>query len=295
MSVALPALNEEETVGDICRAIRRELMDELGLVDDLIVLDGGSSDATAKEARAAGATVVEIRSVLPEFPWAGGKGESLWRSLAVLEGDVIAWIDADIRDFRPHFVTRLIAPLLLDPAISFVKGFYRRPLHLGGELLPKGGGRVTELLARPLLNALFPELTGFLQPLAGEYAGRKKALDQAVFYTGYSVEVGLLIDLLEIVGLDALAQVDLEERVHRNRPLEDLRLMAATIARTILRLAEEQGRIGSMPEFTSGPFLLPNESGELEFVGQTELERPPMVIVPAYLETLKAEGTTIIA
>ncbi|TMK51133.1 MAG: glycosyltransferase, partial [Actinobacteria bacterium] len=148
-----------------------------------LVLDGGSTDDTAAIAREAGATVVDARAILPDIPVVKGKGESLWRSLSILSGDLICWIDADIENFEPHFVSNLVAPLLADPATMFVKAFYRRPIAYGGVVLPKGGGRVTELLARPLLNALFPELGGFIQPLSGEYAGRRDVLMQLPFFT----------------------------------------------------------------------------------------------------------------
>lgn len=260
VGVALPALNEAPTIGAICRTIRDELMERTGLVSELLVIDGGSADGTPQVARDAGARVVDAEEVLPHVGFAGGKGESLWRSLAVLETDIVCWIDADIRNFEPHFVTRLVAPLIDDETIAFVKATYRRPLALGDVIVPDGGGRVTELLARPLLTALFPELSGLRQPLAGEYAGRREVLVNVPFFSGYSVEVGLLIDLLEEVGLDAIAQADLGERIHRNRPLAELAPMADTIGRTILRRAAEWGRIQATPD-------------EFE---TTEIERPPM-------------------
>ncbi|HEV2686519.1 MAG TPA: glucosyl-3-phosphoglycerate synthase, partial [Actinomycetota bacterium] len=273
VSVALPAIDEAPTVGRICRSIADSLMPDV--VDELVVLDGGSTDGTASVARDAGATVVDARALLPSIPAVRGKGESLWRSLSILSGDIVCWIDADIANFEPHFVTRLIAPLLTDPDTVFVKAFYRRPIAYGDVVLPSGGGRVTELLARPLLNALFPELGGIIQPLSGEYAGRRDVLTQLPFFTGYSVEAGLLIDLLELVGLDAMAQVDLGARVHRNRPLDELAPMAYAIARAILRRAEEWGRLDLAHDHPLHPLLLATPEGA-DMLDLEELERPPL-------------------
>lgn len=273
VSVALPAIDEAGTVGRICRSIADSLMPDV--VDELLVLDGGSTDGTASVAREAGATVVDARALLPSIPAVKGKGESLWRSLSILEGDIVCWIDADIANFEPHFVSRLIAPLLSDPETMFVKAFYRRPIAYGDVVLPSGGGRVTELLARPLLNALFPELGGIIQPLSGEYAGRRDVLTQLPFFTGYSVEAGLLIDLLEAVGLDAMAQVDLGARVHRNRPLDELAPMAYAIARAILRRAEEWGRLDLAHDHPLHPLLMATPDGA-DMLDPEEIERPPL-------------------
>jgi glucosyl-3-phosphoglycerate synthase len=244
------------------------------------VLDGGSTDHTVVAARAAGATVVDARELVSHVPPVKGKGESLWRSLSILTGDIICWIDADITNFEPHFVTRLLAPLLVDPTCMFVKAFYRRPIAHGDVMLPTGGGRVTELLARPLLNALFPELGGVIQPLAGEYAGRRDVLMQLPFFTGYSVEAGLLIDLLDLAGLDAIAQVDLGVRAHRNRPLDELSPMAYAIAQTILRRAEEWGRLEVAHDHPLPPLIMPTLDGAALHDIQ-ELERPPFAALTA--------------
>jgi glucosyl-3-phosphoglycerate synthase len=271
ISVALPAVDEASTIGRICGSIVESLMPDL--VDELVVLDGGSTDGTASVARAAGATVVDARALVPSIPAIKGKGESLWRSLSILNGDIVCWVDADIANFEPHFVSRLVAPLLTDPDTMFVKAFYRRPIAYGDVVLPAGGGRVTELLARPLLNALFPELGGVIQPLSGEYAGRRDVLMQLPFFTGYSVEAGLLIDLLELVGLDGIAQVDLGARVHRNRPLDELAPMAYAIARTILKRAEEWDRLQVASELH--PLVMAAPDG-VDLYECDELERPPL-------------------
>jgi glucosyl-3-phosphoglycerate synthase len=275
VSVVLPALNESETIGAICTAIRQDLMGNRPLVDELLVVDCASTDATRAIATSAGATVYDVSQLLPDVAVEPGKGEALWRSLSAVEGDIVVWIDSDIREFSASFVTGLVAPLVTDPTVSYVKGFYRRPILREGELVPGEGGRVTELLARPLLAALFPELSGFAQPLAGEYAGRVDVLRRLPFFTGYSVEVGLLIDMLDVVGLDGLAQVDLGERIHRNRTLVELGPIAYAIARTILKRADERGRMRWASSLRSTPLLVPTSDG-LEAHEVRELERPPI-------------------
>ncbi|MGH2728921.1 MAG: glucosyl-3-phosphoglycerate synthase, partial [Actinomycetota bacterium] len=286
VSVVLPALNEAATIGSICSTIRRRLIDRTGLVDELLVVDCSSEDGTHEIAAHAGAVVHNINELVPEMPVVMGKGEALWRSLAAVSGDVVVWIDSDIRNFSTRFVTRLVAPILTDPTVSFVKGFYRRPMARGEELIPDEGGRVTELLARPMLAALFPELSGFVQPLAGEYAGHIDVLKRVPFFTGYSVEIGLLIDLLDTVGLDAMAQVDLDERVHRNRPLAELGPMAYAIGRTILQRAEERGRLRSALDFPMAPMLRPSPDG-ISVENVAEVERPPMEMIAAYFAALQ--------
>lgn len=288
VSVVLPALNESATIGDIVKTIRRRLVDRTGLVDELIVVDCTSDDGTAEIAADAGATVYDVSQLIPEVPTVRGKGEALWRSLSVVKGDIVVWVDSDIRNFSTRFVTRLVAPILTDPTVSFVKGFYRRPIARGEELIPDEGGRVTELLARPMIAALFPELSGFVQPLAGEYAGHIDVLKRVPFFTGYSVEIGLLIDLLDTAGLDAMAQVDLDERVHRNRPLSELGPMAHAIGKTILRRAEQRGRLRSNLDFPMAPLLQPSPDGVVTHE-VVELERPPMESLPEGIEDASAE------
>lgn len=238
VSVVLPARNEAETVGGVVEAA----MGLAGqLVDEVVVLDGGSTDGTAERAAAAGAKVFQDAGILTEFGPVLGKGDALWRSLSVTSGDLIAFVDTDIRNPDPRFVWGILAPLLLDDSIDFVKGFYDRPIEVGGVLAPSGGGRVTELMARPLINLFWPQLAGLVQPLSGEYAGRRSVLERIGFFTGYGVELGLLIDILDQRGADAIAQIDIGRRVHRNQSLMSLSRMAFAVAQvSLLRLTQAQ-------------------------------------------------------
>lgn len=234
ISVVLPALNEQDTVGPIVRAIKplTEDADGIPLVDELIVVDSGSTDRTVEEATAAGARTVLGREVVPDLPSRPGKGEVLWRSLAATSGDLLVFVDSDLVDFDPAFVPALLGPLLTDDVPALVKGFYRRPLRVAAgtdQLTDAGGGRVTELLARPVLSALQPELSAVIQPLGGEYAARRDFLEAVPFAAGYGVEIGLLLDAHRRDGLDGIAQVNLGVRKHRNRELPELGVMARQI------------------------------------------------------------------
>jgi len=274
VSVCLPARDEEATVGAIVTMIREELVERVPLVDEIVVVDDGSVDGTAGVAQRAGARVYSAESVLPALPVGSGKGNALWKSLFVSEGDVLCFLDADIRNFDPRFVTRLVAPMLTEPQIGMVKGYYRRPLD--GE--PNGGGRVTELMARPLLSHLFPELTRFIQPLSGEYAARREVLEAVPFVQGWGVEIGLLVDVAARFGIDAVTQADLGVRVHRNRSLDDLGIQALAILITGLR------RAGLAPDHSSVVTELRRFDAELrtERVAVEARERPPMLTIPAY-------------
>jgi glucosyl-3-phosphoglycerate synthase len=272
ISVCLPARDEEATVGQIVATIRRNLVEHGGLVDQVVVIDDGSTDATAEAAAWEGARVVAAGDILPELPKGSGKGNALWLSLYACDGDIVCWLDADVRNFGTHFVTRLLEPLLTDPAVGFVKGFYRRPLY--GEAT--GGGRVTELMARPVISALFPHLAGFVQPLAGEYAGRRSLLETVPFVEGWGVEIGLLIDLVANFGIDALAQVDLDVREHRNRPLDELAPQAMAILVTGLR------RAGVPVDRRLAELIRYDDHQQPERVSVEIRERPPMLSVPAY-------------
>ena len=279
VSVVLPALDEATTVGGIVDAVRRDLVDvPVPLVDEVVVLDSGSTDATAAVARAAGARVVHRDDVLPHVPSVPGKGEALWRSLAATTGDIVVFVDADLLAFHSGFVTGLIGPLLTDPSVSFVKAMYDRPLTEGAVIHPAGGGRVTELVARPLLNLHWPQLAGFVQPLAGEYAARRHLLERLPFATGYGVEIALLIDALDAVGLDAMAQVDLGERRHRHH--DDLRLgrMAAEIWQTALARLHQDGDLQAY-EPTLTQFVRDASTYLPVTHDVAALERPPLLSV----------------
>ncbi|WP_030209917.1 glucosyl-3-phosphoglycerate synthase [Streptomyces sp. NRRL S-87] len=283
VSVVLPALDEEATVGDIVETIRRELVEGVPLVDELVVVDSGSTDRTAEVAAKAGARVVHRDAILPRIPALPGKGEVLWRSLLVTSGDIVCFVDADLRDFSADFVSGIVGPLLTEPEVQFVKAMYDRPLGSADlDSVAAGrtgqGGRVTELVARPLLNLHWPQLAGFVQPLGGEYAVRRSLLERLPFPVGYGVELGLLVDALHTVGLDALAQVDVGVRVHRHQDGQALGRMAAAIYRTAqLRLSR-----GHLVR----PVLTQFERGESGFEPRTYSvdteERPPMLEIEEY-------------
>jgi glucosyl-3-phosphoglycerate synthase len=272
VSVCLPARNEEATVGHIVSAIRRELLEAVGLVDEILVVDDHSSDATAAVAAAAGARVVSAADVVPELDSGPGKGAAMWRSLYESEGDIVAWCDADLIDFEPHFVLGLLGPLLTHPDIDFVKGFYDRPSVEPNDR----GGRVTELVARPLLALLFPHLTSIVQPLGGEYAGRRELLEQLPFVEGYGVDIALLIDIAAGFGTDVIAQVDLGTRVHRNRPLDELSPQATAVMQTALRRA---GSSAASRATLVRPGLEP-----MEIVAS---ELPPLAAIPSYSQVAR--------
>jgi glucosyl-3-phosphoglycerate synthase len=249
VSVVLPALDEETTVGAIVTAIVSLTTGPDPLVDELVVMDSGSTDRTVELARAAGARVVLRTDVVPELePWPG-KGEVLWRSLAATTGDVICYIDSDLVDFDPGFVPALLGPLLTAQGVGLVKGFYRRPLRLETTQQDTGGGRVTELLVRPLIAALRPELAGIVQPLGGEYAGTRELLESVPFASGYGVEIGLLLDTFAQRGLDAIAQVNLGVRKHRNRSLVQLGAMARQILAAALHRLGIPDEGGALVQF----------------------------------------------
>jgi glucosyl-3-phosphoglycerate synthase len=277
VSVVLPARDEEATVGRLVGDLHEHWVRRTPLVDELLVVDSDSTDATAAVARAAGADVVATGDVLPCHGSRPGKGEALWKSLAATTGDLVVFLDADLLGDVPHFVPGLLAPLLTDPQVDYVKGCYTRPLEVDGSSVPAGGGRVTELTARPLLNALWPELAGFVQPLGGEYAGRRSALERVPFVSGYGVEVGLLVDLLELCGLAGLAQVDLGVRRHTPQDQEALGRMAGQVVSTVLARAGRGRAGGLLTQFRrDGTGFVPHSTAVAVD------ERPPMATVAEY-------------
>jgi glycosyltransferase involved in cell wall biosynthesis len=289
ISLALPALNEEKTVGRVITTIKKALMDDVPLLDEIVLIDSDSTDRTREIAGDLGIPIHIHQQLLTELGVRSGKGEALWKSLLVTKGDIIAWIDTDIINIHPRFVYGIVGPLLLDRNIQLVKGFYRRPIRVGGKIQAGGGGRVTELAARPLLNLFYPELSGVVQPLSGEYAGRREGLEKAIFFSGYGVEIGLLIDLFELFGLRAVAQVDLLERIHRNQGLEALSKMSFAIIQAVLRKLETRYERSIIEDVNKTMKLIRSANGGyfLDVEEVAELERPPMISIPAYLECHK--------
>lgn len=291
ISLALPALNEEAMVGKVIRTIQRALMEQVPLLDEIVLIDSNSTDRTRAIAESLGVPVYIHQEILPQMGARCGKGEALWKSLLVTKGEIVAWIDTDIANIDPRFVYGILGPLIANPNLHYVKGFYQRPIFAAGALQAAGGGRVTELMARPLINLFYPELSGVIQPLSGEYAGRRSALESVPFYSGYGVETGLLIEIYEKYGLNAIAQVDLLERVHHNQPLEALSKMSFAILQVVIDKLEQ--RLGanvladvnkSMKLIRSGPAGYSLDVAEI-----VERERPPMASLEAYRQARRCQ------
>ncbi|HJQ13791.1 MAG TPA: glucosyl-3-phosphoglycerate synthase [Anaerolineales bacterium] len=289
ISLALPALNEEKTVGNVIQTIKRALVEAAPLLDEIVLIDSNSEDRTREIAQSLDVPVYIHQKVLPDYGARRGKGEALWKSLYCTQGDIVIWLDTDIVNIHPRFAYGLIGPLLLRPDIQFVKGFYRRPLRVGDKIQAGGGGRVTELTARPLLNLFYPELSGVIQPLSGEYGGTRAALEQCGFFSGYGVEIGLLIDMLEKFGLDSIAQVDLQERIHHNQPLEALSKMSFAIIQAVIRKLESRYGQSILENVNRTMKLIryEQESFRLEIEEIAERDRPPMIELPEYQERLQ--------
>ncbi len=287
ISLCFPTLNEAQTIGKIIKVIKGQLQDKIPLIDEIFVMDSGSTDGTQEIAARKGVRVFQSAEVLPESGNIRGKGENLWKSLHVSNGDIILWLDSDIRNMNIHFVLGLLGPLVYHRDISFVKGFYRRPIKIGSKMASTGGGRVTEILVKPAFNLLFPRLAAFSQPLSGEYAGRRELLERIPFFTGYGVETAMLIDIENRFGLSCMAQTDLDVRVHRNQDLNALRKMAYGILRVILTRAEQHGKLILM-DSTEGALVsvLKDEFERycLHLDEFNEIERSPIILNEEYQE-----------
>ena len=284
ISLCIPTLNEEKTIGKEIVIFTSELVQRYPLLDEIAVIDSDSSDQTREVAAAFGAQVYLSRDILSKYGEKRGKGENLWKAIFQLEGDILVYIDADIKNIHPRFVYGLVAPLIYRPEIQYVKAFYDRPLASSQGSRPSGGGRVTEILIRPLFSLFFPELTALIQPLSGEYAVRRQVLDKIPFPIGYGVETSHLIDVYHRWGLGAIAQTDLDRRVHRNQHTRDLGKMAFGILQTFLRRVEALGILGDLPELstTLRQFQVNNNVFEEIPLNIIEEERPPMIDIPEY-------------
>jgi len=284
ISLAFPTYNEQANIGNEIELVQHTLVKQHPLLDEVVVIDSDSADRTVEVARNAGATVYLASEILPELGGGRGKGENLWKSLYVLKGDIIAWADADLENFHPRFVYGLIGPLLEDEDLLLVKAFYERPLSVGGDLLGSGGGRVTEILVRPIFGCFYPQLTFLFQPCAGEYAGRRSLLEKLPFAMGYGVETGLLIDIYEMYGINVIGQTNLDRRIHRNQNIESLGKMSFEILHAFTRRLQKNGRVELNAEmekkFSRAKFLEEGVSFNEEDVQIGE--RPPMISIPSY-------------
>jgi glucosyl-3-phosphoglycerate synthase len=275
VSVCVPAREEAKTIGKIARDL--VALRERGVIDQVVVLDASSEDGTGRIAAEEGADVYVQSELLPFYGPINGKGDAMWRGLTVLNGDVICFLDADSEDFGPHFACGMLGPLLLDDGIDYVKGFYRRPFKHAEGTAPEGGGRVTELTARPLLNLFYPELASFAQPLAGEIAARRTLLERLAWCTGYAVEVTQLIDAWSEVGIWGMAQVDLDVRQNRHQSLRDLGPMAYAVLRGVTERLVREGRLSVEQR---DAYLAPGPEG-LETRMVEIVERPPIASLTA--------------
>jgi len=285
VSAVLPALDEEATIGKIVRAIRTRLVERFPLADELVVMDSDSGDRTREIAREEGATVRVHQRVLAAHGSYRGKGEAMWKSLCVTRGDLVVWCDTDITSFHPKSIYGIVGPLLLRPELQFVKAFYRRPPRVGGGTRATGGGRVTELTARPLLNLFFPELPGIVQPLSGGQGGRRALPEQLPFFSACGVETGLLVDTLQRAGLGAMAQVDMKQRLHRNQDLYALSKQAFEIPQVAMkRVGDARGERLWEDANATMKLIRPGDGGglHLDVHDVVSVERPPMAAIPEY-------------
>lgn len=286
ISLCFPTLNEEKTIGQSIVLMKGELQDRYPLIDEIAVIDSGSNDKTLSIAAKFGAKTYAASDYLQEEGCYKGKGENLWKALYLLEGDIIVFVDADIANIHPRFAYGLLGPVLHDPEIKFVKAFYNRPFKNSAGVSPSGGGRVTEILIRPLFSQFFPELSGMIQPLSGEYAGYRSLFEQISFPVGYGVETGMLIDILQKWGLSAMAQVSLESRIHRNQSVTSLGRMSFGILQTFWDRLHKYRGVPRMPveSYILRQMELHNHEFNLLEHEIKEIERRPIIQVPAYRE-----------
>ena len=278
VSVCIPTLDEEETIGSIVATVREELMERVPLVDEILVIDSDSEDRTREIAASAGARVFQTAEIAPHTGSYQGKGENLWKALHACSGDIVCYLDGDISNFHAGFVTGLVGPLLENPEIDYVKAYYERPLSHGDALHSTGGGRVSEILVRPFISMFYPELHPILQPLSGEYAARRSLLETLAFPTGYGVEIAHLIDLAGAGKLHRIAQTDLVKRIHRNRDDGELGDTAFAILRVILSRLERDGKLSlarPTPDLHQR-WLIDEDSLRLVSKWIPEPERPPI-------------------
>jgi glucosyl-3-phosphoglycerate synthase len=287
ISLCIPTLNEELTIGKEIVLFKSELMDRYPLLDEIAVIDSGSTDRTLEVAASFGADTYLAADILPEMGNKRGKGENLWKAIYQLRGDIIIYIDADIKNIHPRFAYGLLAPLIYHPEIKYVKAFYDRPLVTSKEVRVSGGGRVTEILVRPLFSLFFPELSALVQPLSGEYAVRRDVLERLSFPIGYGVETSHVIDVYTEWGLQAFGQTDLDQRVHRHHATRDLGKMAFGILHTFLNRLRSRGIVPDLPTLTPilRQFQAHEETYEQVLFEIREEERPPMIDIDAYRRT----------
>lgn len=294
ISLCLPALNEEKTIGQVIIILKAELFDRYPLLDEIAVVDSGSTDKTCEIAESFGAKVYLAEEQLTECGNRRGKGENLWKALYLLQGDIIVYVDTDITNIHPRFVYGLVGPLIQDPKIHYVKAFYDRPLAFSGGLRPTGGGRVTEILIRPLFSLFYPELAAILQPLSGEYAGRRSILEQIPFPVGYGVETAMLIDIYQRLGMYGFAQTDLDRRVHRNQETIALGRMAFGVLRTFMSRLRREELVRfkqALPVIMRQSEVSKGSYRQVEHLIE-EVERQPMIEVEAYQKKFHPEPTS---
>lgn len=292
ISLCIPTLNEEKTIGKEIIVFKSQLMDRYPLIDEIAVIDSGSTDNTAEVAASFGADVYLSSEILPSQGFKRGKGENLWKAIYQLEGDIICYVDADIKNIHPRFAYGLVAPLIHNDEIQYVKAFYDRPLAFSQGVRPSGGGRVTEILVRPLFSLFFPELTALIQPLSGEYAVRREVLESIPFPIGYGVETSHIIDVYMKHGLGAFGQTDLDQRVHRNQSTLDLGKMSFGILQSFLNRMESYGLVDRFPEMSNIFRQFQAEGNRYEQVLKEiiEEERPPMIGIDEYRQKFQTPG-----